>query len=134
MLEKHREGFFPDTFTGWLLLMRSGLDAQERSAILAKTDDSLRQQDVEQALTRLWMDYDLRERDQKKGVSVQRGFATVETDGEEEADRSHHSEGDEAVLAVREEDAQEAPSYSDCSSEPEYGFAVDDLSDDEDKA
>ena len=70
LLERHREGFFPETFTGCLLLMRSGLDAQERSAILAKTNDSLKQVDVESALTRLWMDYDLREREIKRKVSA----------------------------------------------------------------
>ena len=69
LLENHREGFFPDTFTGWLMLMRSGLDAQERSAVLGKTDDSLRQKDVETALMKLWMDYDIKECDKKKACT-----------------------------------------------------------------
>ena len=78
LLGNHREGFFPDTFTSWLMLMRSGLGAHERSAVLGKTDDSLRQKDVETALVKLWMDYDINDGDKKKGIHVQRGFKVEE--------------------------------------------------------
>ena len=53
LLERHRETLFPETFTGWLMLQRCGLDASERSNVLGKTDDSLAQKDIEKALLQL---------------------------------------------------------------------------------
>ena len=78
---------FPDTFSGWLLLQRSGLEATERAQILGRTNDSLRQIDIEKALQTQWMDADLRERDKKKGVDqrYQKGFVTYDgSDSEKE--------------------------------------------------
>ena len=112
--------------------MRSGLDAQERNAILAKTNDSLKQVDVESALTRLWMDYDLRERererDQKKGVSVQRGFLAAESDGDEST--AEHATEEQAMAAGQESETGGSEfDMEEYDSRPEFGFTIKELSD-----
>ena len=91
-VEKIRDTIFPDMFTGWLLLQRSGLDATERATILARTTESLAQKDIENALMSQWMDGDLRERDRKKGIHITRAFYGDESD-EEATHEAHHAEG-----------------------------------------
>ena len=49
----------PDEVLGWLLLARSGLDAQERAAVLASSGNKLGTRDIEAALRAQWSDADL---------------------------------------------------------------------------
>ncbi len=52
----------PDTFTGWLLLQRSGLAPTERATILA-TSGGLELKGIDKALREQWNDSELKERD-----------------------------------------------------------------------
>ena len=57
----------PYEVLGWLLLARSGLDAQERAAVLASSGNKLGTRDIEAALRAQWSDADLAARDARKG-------------------------------------------------------------------
>ena len=135
MLEKHRDRLFPSTFTGWLMLQRSGLDATERSSILGRTNDSLEQQDVETALLALWMDADLRDRDNKKGVVIQRGFL-AEAEDDTTAEHAHVAQQHESDDSY-EDTASTATDDSDCDDAVFHihadkdGFDPNDISDDD---
>ena len=122
----------PDVVLGWLLLHKSGLDAGERSNILAITRNQLSFDVVETALRQVWQEEDLRTRDQGRGRDTRVNLANViyfgadaqtwesEDDSEEEASEEDDdellgdvddNEGDvEAYVAAQQQEteAQEA--------------------------
>jgi hypothetical protein len=50
-----------------MLLSRSGLDAQERAAVLASAHNSLKLREVEAAMRTQWSEADIEARDARKG-------------------------------------------------------------------
>ena len=88
----------PSVIRGWLLLQRSGLDAQERAAVLAASRNSLEVMDVEAALRAQWGDNDLTHRDGKKGPGEKRhhgAFFGEDAATWEEADaKAYYGDGD----------------------------------------
>jgi hypothetical protein len=97
----------PDIVLGWMILSKTGLDAQERGVILAATHGSYALKDVEEALRLHWSDEDLRKRDQDKGKSM---HAYLGQSDEYETDGELDDEG-QAILAAeyqREEEAMAA--------------------------
>jgi hypothetical protein len=67
LIEDYRPGMIPSILSGWLLLQRRNLTAQERATVLASAKNSLELADVEQALRDQWADAELRERDSAAG-------------------------------------------------------------------
>ena len=66
----------PSVISGWLLLQRSGLDAQERAPLMAASRNSVELADVEAALRAQWSDSDLTHRDSRKGPSDKKFHGT----------------------------------------------------------
>ena len=99
IIEDYRPGMIPSVLSGWLLLQRSNLSAQERATVLASAKDSLELADVEQALRDQWADSELRERDahagRGKGASKGRAYTAEEEEGEGD-DADHAEDADEA--------------------------------------
>ena len=81
----------PDEVLGWLLLARSGLDAQERAAVLASSGNKLGTRDIEAALRAQWSDADLAARDARKGQQRDRSIFF----GEDEATWGDEDDQDE---------------------------------------
>jgi len=52
--EDYRSEMIPSVLSGWLLLQRSNLSAQERATVLASAKNSLELADVERALRDQW--------------------------------------------------------------------------------
>jgi hypothetical protein len=68
LIDDHLTDLLPQTFTGWLLLQRSGLSPTERATIMAASK-SLELPDIELALKNQWGDAELNERDAKSKSS-----------------------------------------------------------------
>eukprot|EP00933_Yihiella_yeosuensis_P044699 TRINITY_DN39965_c0_g1_i1.p1 TRINITY_DN39965_c0_g1~~TRINITY_DN39965_c0_g1_i1.p1 ORF type:complete len:483 (-),score=106.00 TRINITY_DN39965_c0_g1_i1:52-1500(-) len=58
--------FLPDFVQGWLLLQKTGLDAQERGLILSMSGGRYQLEHIERCLKAQWNDEDLRLRDRNK--------------------------------------------------------------------
>ena len=64
------EKFLPDFVIAWLLLQRSGLDATEKSVIVANLKNQFRIEKVKEALKLTWPDEELRRRDAGKHAAM----------------------------------------------------------------
>ena len=89
LIDDHfRTDLLPQTFTGWLLLQRSGLSPTEQATIMAASK-SLELPDIELALKNQWGDTELNERDAKSKSS----FTAEEADDfEAEGQTASHAE------------------------------------------
>ena len=85
----------PELVLGWLLLHRSGLDAKERSVVLAATRNSLALGKVEDALKAQWQDEDLETHDSRQKITKGGASAFMATFGGEDAE-TWYEEEDEA--------------------------------------
>ena len=91
VLENFRPGMLPPVLSGWLLLQRSGLTAQERATVLASAKNSLDVTAIETALRDQWADAELRERD----ALAKRNLAKRAFLGQEEEEPGEQEESDE---------------------------------------
>jgi hypothetical protein len=100
-----RQTLLPDTFTGWLLLQRSGLAPTERATVLA-TSGGLELKAIDKALREQWNDSELKERDgRSKDRSREYANNLAGSDGDsteapegEHPDRSSSDDDREFVL------------------------------------
>ncbi len=76
------EDFLPDFLVGFLLLHRSGLDANERANILAAIRGEFSVAAVSKALREQWADEDLQRRDRRKEQAM---WAEADAEDEEDA-------------------------------------------------
>ena len=85
----------PDVVLGWLLLMKSGLDASERATVLATTRNQLGFDVIETALRSIWTESDLRHRDQRSGRETRTNMANAVYFGADALTWQSESEDDE---------------------------------------
>ena len=64
------ERFLPDFVIAWMLLQRSGLDASEKSVIVATLKNNVSISKVKEALKLTWPDEELRKRDSGKNAAM----------------------------------------------------------------
>ena len=140
--ERWRENALPSILTGWHLLNGSGLNATERSAIIAtasmnkRDDESLDAIDLnamEKALQLAWPDTELVERDEKVERKEDRrgkkGRAfVVNSSGSEDSEQGYQAERYEAESdnssGLGEHDAQLIAELSDEEERDEFANAV----------
>ena len=106
------ERFLPDFVIAWLLLQRSGLDATEKSVIVANLRNNFTITKVKEALKLTWPDEELRKRDSGRNAAM---FAADE----------------EALMADEDPAPEEEPVEWDT---PEDGYAYQALEDDAQEA
>ena len=106
------ERFLPDFVIAWMLLQRSGLDASEKSVIVATLKNNVSISKVKEALKLTWPDEELRKRDSGKNAAM----FTIE---------------EEALLA--DEEGFEAPATPEWE-DPEENYAYQALEDDAQEA
>ena len=106
------EKFLPDFVIAWLLLQRSGLDATEKSVIVANLKNQFRTDRVKESLKLTWPDEELRRRDSQKHSAM---FTAEETamladddDAAEEPPISWDNPDDDYAYQALESEAQEA--------------------------
>lgn len=96
VLENFRPGLLPSLLSGWLLLQRSGLTAQERAAVRASAKNSLDVTAIETALRDQWADAELRERDMlSRKPPLWKAFLVEEADGTEDHESDEGEEDDD---------------------------------------
>ena len=102
------QGFLPDFVVAWMLLQRSGLDLQEKSAIIANLKNDFSLQKVKDALRLTWSDEDLRKRDGQK----QTAYVIDDDEGDvweaqelEESEVANMTSEDQAAFHALEEEA-----------------------------
>ena len=107
VLENFRNSMLPPSLSGWLLLQRSGLNAQERATVLASAKNSLDVSAIEAALRDQWADAELRERDAhtRKAPGFKKAF--LGEDGAEEGDEDAEEAEEEEEAHYGSEDDDE---------------------------
>ena len=104
--------FLPDFVIAWLLLQRSGLDASERSVLVANLKNDFSVQKVKDALRLTWPDEELKRRDSGKHTAMfteEESAMLAEDESVEDIDAgSWEDPEDEQAYQALAEDAQEA--------------------------
>ena len=97
--------FLPDFLVGFLLLHRSGLDANERGNILAALRGEFSVNSVAKALREQWADEDLMKRDRRKEQSLYTAYQDEISEDHEAAleppDAAQVTAGAEVCSAIR---------------------------------
>ncbi|CAE7554899.1 unnamed protein product, partial [Symbiodinium sp. CCMP2456] len=104
--------FLPDFVIAWLLLQRSGLDATEKSVIVANLRNNFTMTKVKEALKLTWPDEELRKRDSGKGSALlaaeEEAFMTEDFEHEEMEVPEWDTQEEGYAYQALEDDAQEA--------------------------
>ena len=109
---KEAESFLPDFVIAWLLLQRSGLDATDKSVIVANLKNQFRTDRVKEALKLTWPDEELRKRDAGRGAALfsveEAAMMADEDEPEEDAQPTWEDPSDDYAYQALEAEAQEA--------------------------
>ncbi|OLQ10860.1 hypothetical protein AK812_SmicGene5400 [Symbiodinium microadriaticum] len=104
--------FLPDFVIAWLLLQRSGLDATEKSVIVANLRNNFTITKVKDALKLTWPDEELRKRDSSKNSAMfaadEGAFMTEDYEHEEAEVPDWENPEEGFAYQALEDDAQEA--------------------------
>ena len=106
------ERFLPDFVIAWLLLQWSGLDATEKSVIVANLKNQFRTDRVKESLKLTWPDEELRKRDGSRGSAMfsveEAAMLAEDDDGLEEEYVTWEDPADDFAYQALEAEAQEA--------------------------